>query len=72
MKDIVILVLIIFSISFITGCKTMEPWEKEMLGSPIMRFAAEQELSTYEQHMLNAREGSSGGYGGAGGGCGCK
>jgi hypothetical protein len=37
-----------------------------------MQFSSEQKGAVYEQHMLNSREASSGGYGGAGGGCGCK
>ncbi len=55
-----------------SGCTTVSPWQKGLLADPSMKFISEQGSSTYEQHMLNAREASSGGYGGAGGGCGCK
>jgi len=54
------------------GCAAVQPWEKQLLSDPIMRFRTEHPGAVYEQHLLNSREGSAGGYGGAGGGCGCK
>jgi hypothetical protein len=54
------------------GCAAVQPWEKEKLGYSVMRFVTDDESAQYGQHMLNSREASSGGYGGAGGGCGCK
>ncbi len=66
-----LIVLIILSFLF-TGCVSVKPWEKSLLADPIMQFITDQKSSIHEQHLLNAREASSGGYGGAGGGCGCK
>ncbi|OGS45531.1 MAG: hypothetical protein A2539_00050 [Elusimicrobia bacterium RIFOXYD2_FULL_34_15] len=65
-------IIVIISLSFVSGCNTVQPWEKGILGEPIMQFTTDQNSSIYQQHMLNSREASSGGYGGAGGGCGCK
>ena len=54
------------------GCASVKPYEKEHLADPLMldSFAIDDDL--HEQKWLEAREGSTGGVGGAGGGCACK
>jgi hypothetical protein len=37
-----------------------------------MQIDPDPEENTLRQHVINAREGSLGGYGGGGGGCGCN
>lgn len=59
-------------ITLCSGCSSLSPWDKGLMSDPAMQFSSEHKGSVYEQHMLNSREASSGGYGGAGGGCGCK
>lgn len=66
------LIIILLGILFLAGCSSVSPWDKGLLGDQAMQFSSEQKGAVYEQHMLNSREASSGGYGGSGGGCGCK
>jgi Domain of unknown function (DUF4266) len=54
------------------GCTTVRPWQKEQLARRIMKFAPDPDEDELDLHMLEAREGSTGGYGSAGGGCGCN
>ena len=54
------------------GCATVRPYEKEHLADPIMVSAADTGVQMREMKWLDAREGSTGGVGGAGGGCACK
>lgn len=54
------------------GCATVRPYEKEHLADPIMVSAADTGAQMREMKWLDAREGSTGGVGGAGGGCACK
>jgi len=59
-----------------TGCGNIEPWvkpyERQQLADPIMAFNANPISSAYKDHVFEAREGSRGGLGSAGGGCGCN
>jgi hypothetical protein len=54
------------------GCVRVKPYERELLAKPIMTFFPDPYEDVLDQHMLEAREGASGGYGSAGGGCGCN
>lgn len=56
----------------IGGCARVAPYEREYLADPMMQVDPDPEESTLRQHVLGAREGSIGGYGGGGGGCGCN
>jgi hypothetical protein len=53
------------------ACSTVRPYQRELLTLPGMSLQADPE-SEGRQHMLETREASSGGYGAAGGGCGCN
>lgn len=46
-------------------------WKKGHLADPIMQFDEDPEGKELDQRLLPTREGSSGGTGAAGGGCGC-
>jgi hypothetical protein len=52
------------------GC--VKPYERELLAKPIMTFQPDPYEDVLDLHMLEAREGAVGGYGSAGGGCGCN
>ncbi len=56
------------------GCahpSPVRPWQSEHLAKRPMRF--DDGLETmFRQHLFYAREGAFGGYGDAGGGCGCN
>ena len=54
------------------GCATVEPWQRGTLADQCMIFDADGTLIGYTTHWQEAREGSAGGFGVQGGGCGCK
>jgi hypothetical protein len=54
----------------LAACVSVKPYERELLAQPGMSF--ESASNGNEQHMLESREGSFGGYGASGGGCGCN
>ena len=64
-------VVILFSV-VATGCARVKPYERELLAKPMMLFQADPHEDVLDNHMLEAREGAAGGYGSAGGGCGCN
>jgi hypothetical protein len=64
-------------VALLVGCALPEPWvkpyERERLADPIMGYAGAGGLSTkHREHVREVREGSRGGNGVQGGGCGCK
>lgn len=58
----------------LAGCATVpvKPWQRERLVDPIMAFRAQAREDARKLKTFEAREGSTGGIGGAGGGCACK
>ena len=54
-----------------TACATVQPWQRGTLADPLMTFDPDS-ATAYMTHWQEAREGSMGGYGVQGGGCGCK
>ena len=56
----------------VSGCAGAKPYQREKLARPEMQFGGDPEAATMEQHVFQYREGSVGGYGGSGGGCGCN
>jgi hypothetical protein len=55
----------------IAGCATVKSYERGKLGDPIMERQDQFVKQTLEQKFFSTREGSIGGAGGIGGGCGC-
>jgi hypothetical protein len=53
------------------GCTLVKPYQRELLSQPGMSLAVTPD-SDAEQHLLESREASVGGFGSAGGGCGCN
>ena len=64
-----ILSVLIFSI--LISCVTVKPWEKEKLADPIMEPQSQFAKQKLDDKFFSSREGSMGGSGGIGGGCGC-
>ena len=70
--------LLIFAIavSFLSGCsmigKHVNAYERSNLSKQGMLLVENPQEQSEINHMYNAREGSVGGMGGAGGGCGCN
>ena len=61
--------------SLVAGCASFNPplaWEKQYLAKPQMQFDADRLDAKNLQHILFSKEGSAGGYGVGGGGCGCN
>ena len=54
------------------GCVAVRPWERDVLADPCMAVTPDPEEAKLEQHLFSYREGSAGGYGDSGGGCGCN
>ena len=58
------------------ACSNMQPWvkpyERDKLADPIMSWDRDAISSGYLDHIREAREGSRGATGSAGGGCGCN
>lgn len=53
------------------GAGCVKPYQREWLAQPGMRLDKDADGDA-EQHVYESREGSSGGYGSVGGGCGCN
>jgi hypothetical protein len=56
----------------VSGCATVQPWQRGRLADPAMVFDADGSLVAYMTHWQEAREGAAGGFGVQSGGCGCK
>ena len=54
------------------GCATVAPYERERLARPDMEAGRNPDAKAGEEHATAYREGSSGGMGSSGGGCGCN
>lgn len=55
-----------------SACVTVRPEQREILADPAMTFGAGGDAAAHEEHVLSNREGSIGGGGSTGGGCGCN
>ena len=53
------------------GCAPIMQWQRQYLGDPIMQFERDPKQGELNNHIFPRREGSGGGDGSAGGGCGC-
>ncbi len=67
-----LLVLTVATSAILTGCATVQPWQRGRLASPCMQFSPDGDLAAFASHWQESREGASGGQGLQGGGCGCK
>ena len=56
----------------VSGCSTVRPYEREYLADRIMDYQLEAREDRVDQKWMEAREGSTGGAIGAGGGCACN
>ncbi len=54
------------------GCVTVKPQQRAVLADPIMQFEGDPQANAMRRHAVDNREGSYGGGGVAGGGCGCN
>jgi hypothetical protein len=56
----------------LSGCATVAPQQRAILADPTMQFDADQKHDAALRHAIDNREGSIGGTGVSGGGCGCN
>jgi hypothetical protein len=56
----------------LSACATVAPYERERLARPDMDLGRNADARAGEEHATAYREGSSGGLGSSGGGCGCN
>lgn len=58
----------------LAGCAGLgvEPWERDVLARPEMKFDADSVSRALDDHVYFSKEASSGGRGFGGGGCGCN
>jgi hypothetical protein len=64
--------LLFLTLLLAAGCATVKPYEREYLSRPSMDLEREAAEAKFYSHVLDAREGATGGIGTAGGGCGCN
>lgn len=54
------------------GCTTVQPWERDVLARRSMQLNVSPLVLAADEHIYFSKEGSSGGRGFDGGGCGCN
>lgn len=59
-------------ITGLSGCASVQPWEKQNLAKPQMTFEGDKLETGYIEHIYSSKEAASGGSGVGGGGCGCN
>jgi hypothetical protein len=57
---------------FQAGCSSVKPWEKRHLSRAHMALDTDPLESRTQRHLYQSKEGTFGGYGIGGGGCGCS
>jgi hypothetical protein len=67
---LIYIVLLLLSL-FMTGCAVVQQYERGRLSDPNMIFDENPLQKGIREHYINIREGSEGGTGSQGGGCGC-
>jgi hypothetical protein len=55
-----------------SACVTVKATQRSVLADPIMQFEGDPRANAQLRHAIDNREGSYGGGGVAGGGCGCN
>jgi len=65
--------LVIVSLMLLnSACTVVMPFQREVLSKEQMQFDTEKVELGAREHFLNSLEGSAGGFGTGGGGCGCN
>lgn len=70
LRPVVFLALLLLIVG-LSGCVTVQPWERGILSDPMMIFNENALDKGIQEHHFDFREGSVGGTGSQGGGCGC-
>ncbi len=67
-----VLPILLLLLAAVTGCATVAPEHRAILADPTMSFDVDAKHEAGMRHALDNREGSMGGSGVQGGGCGCN
>jgi hypothetical protein len=57
-----------------SGCtlESVQPWDRDLLAKPEMQLVPDPVENAFDEHIHFSKEGSFGGQGVGGGGCGCN
>ncbi len=72
LRNTALILLGVLALALLGGCVTVRPEQRSVLADPVMRFDGEELAQSQKKHALDNREGSTGGGGVSGGGCGCN
>ncbi|MFG1496493.1 DUF4266 domain-containing protein [Saccharospirillum sp. HFRX-1] len=74
MKNLTYLALSTVLAFALTGCSNLgvKPWERDLLAQQDMELISDPIEASLDDHVYFSKEGSSGGRGFGGGGCGCN
>jgi hypothetical protein len=64
--------LLLATLAALNGCANVKPWEREVLARPDMQLDSNALDAALDDHIYFSKEGTSGGRGFGGGGCGCN
>jgi len=64
--------LLLASLVVLGGCVRVKPHQRARLAQPDMQLEDDADLAAGRDHAIEYREGAAGGFGAAGGGCGCN
>ncbi len=66
--------LLIMVLALLGGCSTepLKPWDRDLLAQPEMQLVPDPLQNALDEHIYFSKEGSFGGQGVGGGGCGCN
>jgi hypothetical protein len=72
MKIILRIFPILITCLIVASCSSVSPWERGILAKPEMAWNPDPLIGELQEHVYFSKEGSAGGYGAGGGGCGCN
>lgn len=66
--------ILLLAAALLSGCATaaVQPWERGRLARWDMQWEPDAAKAALKEHTYSSKEGTSGGVGAAGGGCGCN
>jgi hypothetical protein len=64
--------LVLTAVALLQGCAQVQPWEREVLAREDMQLDSNALDTAFDDHIYFSKEGTSGGRGFGGGGCGCN
>ena len=72
MKSLRFVAALLLSASLAGACTTVQPWDRDVLARRSMQLGVSPMALAANEHIYFSKEGSSGGRGFDGGGCGCN